>query len=227
MSARLTRRALLGGLAASGGLAGAGILSGAEAGDDLSLPPDRFPPVFGTRMVLVGALPEAFARARVLGTALDADTMAAVETWRRGIKGLRAGTRATVARRAEPLPLLAAVNDYANRMPYIEDRDNYGLADYWADARAFFVAGGDCEDFAIAKFKILRAFGVDVARMRIVLLVNRARVAQHAVLAVAYGGQALVLDSLVAAVTPEARITTYAPTLSVSQEQLFRHVSAV
>ena len=57
------------------------------------------------------------------------------------------------------LDQLAAVNDYVNRVRYRDDRVNWGLRDYWAAPREFFARGGDCEDFAIAKYLSLRALG--------------------------------------------------------------------
>lgn len=60
----------------------------------------------------------------------------------------------------KPLALTAArwselneINDYVNRtIPQIEDRDNYGVAEYWSYPNA---RGGDCEDLALLKRKML------------------------------------------------------------------------
>ena len=48
---------------------------------------------------------------------------------------------------------LAAVNAWANgHIRYVEDRDLYGKADYWAGARTTLKRGaGDCEDIALAQ----------------------------------------------------------------------------
>lgn len=47
---------------------------------------------------------------------------------------------------------LNAVNDYANRLPQVSDKDNYGRDEYWDYASA---RGGDCEDFALEKRRLL------------------------------------------------------------------------
>ena len=53
-----------------------------------------------------------------------------------------------------------AVNDFLNKYTFIEDRKNYGRADYWATPAEFAAhGGGDCEDYAISKMAILTALG--------------------------------------------------------------------
>ncbi len=70
-----------------------------------------------------------------------------------------------------PLDQMAAeVNDIMNSKRYIEDSKNYGQNDYWATPVEFFQRGGDCEDFAIAKYTALRALGVPESRLRIAIV---------------------------------------------------------
>ncbi|MEG2004957.1 MAG: transglutaminase-like cysteine peptidase, partial [Bilophila sp.] len=69
-----------------------------------------------------------------------------------------------------PLEQLKAVNLFWNKWPYREDRDVYGKADYWAIPEQFRKNSGDCEDYSIAKYFTLRALGVDIDTMRIVVL---------------------------------------------------------
>lgn len=52
---------------------------------------------------------------------------------------------------------LNAVNDYVNRLPQIEDEANYGTREYWAYPNA---RGGDCEDLALEKRRLLIARGL-------------------------------------------------------------------
>lgn len=47
---------------------------------------------------------------------------------------------------------LDAVNDYVNRLPQIDDEDNYQRAEYWTYPNE---RGGDCEDLALLKRKML------------------------------------------------------------------------
>ena len=53
------------------------------------------------------------------------------------------------------------VNDVVNQLGYWSDRDVYRKADYWATPEEMFEKmGGDCEDFALFKYFLLRAAGV-------------------------------------------------------------------
>ena len=50
------------------------------------------------------------------------------------------------------------VNDVVNQLGYWSDRDVYRKADYWATPEEMFEKmGGDCEDFALFKYFLLRA----------------------------------------------------------------------
>jgi predicted transglutaminase-like cysteine proteinase len=124
----------------------------------------------------------------------------------------------------DPMRRLQMVNDFANRMPYVEDIDNYGLRDFWAKTDTFFEIGGDCEDFALAKYKLLHRIGFHADRMRVVLVVDNKRRRQHAVLAVYTGGQAWMLDSLMPDVVPHQTAPQYRPTISLSGPRLYLHV---
>jgi len=90
---------------------------------------------------------------------------------------------------------LAAVNAHINALPYVADRRNWGVADYWETPFEFLAKGGDCEDFAIAKYLTLKATGVDPRRMRIVIVEDLERHEPHALLAVETKGTVLLLDN--------------------------------
>lgn len=60
------------------------------------------------------------------------------------------------------------VNDFFNRIPYQSDEANWKRPDYWATpVELLGVGGGDCEDYAIAKYFTLKALGVPEEKMRI------------------------------------------------------------
>ena len=67
------------------------------------------------------------------------------------------------------------VNRMMNRTQYIVDNKNWGKSDYWATPIEFLTRGGDCEDFAIAKYTALRALGVPEDRMRIAIVTGSAK----------------------------------------------------
>lgn len=75
------------------------------------------------------------------------------------------------------------VNEFLNQMRYVEDSDNWGVRDYWATPREFVAAnGGDCEDFAIAKYFTLQAMGVPEARLQMVYAMSLPQAEPHMVL---------------------------------------------
>ena len=79
---------------------------------------------------------------------------------------------------------------------YTSDYAQHGVADLWTAPLATLAAGrGDCEDYAIAKYAILRAAGVADDDLRLLLVRDRAVRQDHAVLAVRDNGQWLVLDN--------------------------------
>jgi len=79
---------------------------------------------------------------------------------------------------------------------YISDYAQHGVVDRWTAPLATLAAGrGDCEDYAIAKYAILRASGVPEADLRLLLVRDRAVRQDHAVLAVRDGDRWLVLDN--------------------------------
>ena len=70
---------------------------------------------------------------------------------------------------------------------------------------------GDCEDYAIAKYAILRAAGVPAQDLRLLLVRDRAVSQDHAVLAVRDNGQWLILDNRHAALAETAMLPHFAP----------------
>lgn len=119
---------------------------------------------------------------------------------------------------------LALLNVYVNRYPYVEDRINWRQLDYWATPLQFFArGGGDCEDFAITKYLVLRELGTDVDDMRIVIVHDRARGIAHAVLAVYVDGRALILDNQRDDVVVADLIRNYDPVYSLNERGWWLH----
>ncbi len=96
------------------------------------------------------------------------------------------------------------VNRYVNRKRYNKDRrkivrDESGtlsIPSHWATLREFLEKGGDCEDFATAKYLLLRHFGFAAEDMRVVVVYDRSHRSHHAVLAMRIdAGTTWVLDS--------------------------------
>jgi len=89
---------------------------------------------------------------------------------------------------------LAEINRRVNTTPYRSDAQNWGVVDLWATPAEFARHGGDCEDYAIAKYVALRRAGVPASAMRIEVGYDHARADYHAALTVQLGGRAWLLD---------------------------------
>jgi predicted transglutaminase-like cysteine proteinase len=69
---------------------------------------------------------------------------------------------------------LRQVNTEINRANYVADSDNWRTADYWATPFELFNRGGDCEDFAIAKYMLLREMGIAASALHIAVGMHHA-----------------------------------------------------
>jgi predicted transglutaminase-like cysteine proteinase len=79
---------------------------------------------------------------------------------------------------------------------YTADFAQHGVVDRWTTPLATLATGrGDCEDYAIAKYEILRAAGVPASDLRLLLVRDRTVRQDHAVLAVRDSGRWLILDN--------------------------------
>jgi predicted transglutaminase-like cysteine proteinase len=100
---------------------------------------------------------------------------------------------------ARQLPLaerLRRINRIVNSANYAPDMELWGKADYWATPGELFGRGGDCEDFATAKFLMLRDTGVPSSQMFVLVLHAGFGGAAHAVLIVETEDGPRVLDNL-------------------------------
>lgn len=95
-----------------------------------------------------------------------------------------------------PLRQLVIVNAYFNRVPYRKDQQVYGQLDYWATPKEFVARNaGDCEDYALAKYAVLKTLGWSDGDLRIVGLRDHRDKIDHAVLAARYAGEWHLLDN--------------------------------
>lgn len=115
------------------------------------------------------------------------------------------------------------VNALVNKTEYIEDTNNYGQSDYWATPVEFFTRGGDCEDFAIAKYVSLRALGVPEDRMRIAIVQDMQKNIPHAILIVYTDEGALVLDNQNKRTLTASSVSHYKPIFSINRQAWWLH----
>jgi len=120
---------------------------------------------------------------------------------------------------------LRVVNQIINQQRYVEDFKNWGIRDYWSRPNEFLAKGGDCEDFALAKYVLLRQAGMPVEHMRVLVLHDTARNVAHAVLLVATADQTLVLDNLNDHPVTLSEVPHYRPIYSLNGSAVWLHLS--
>lgn len=144
-----------------------------------------------------------------------------------GLQGAAAAEWNAIIEENKDRPLneqIEAVNRKINRFYYEEDAAQYGRADYWASPAEFFARGaGDCEDFAIAKYMLLKAMGVDEDAMRIVVL-EQANGVGHAVLIVDSEDGQMVLDNQSWKAELASAINDHRPIYSVNGNAWWMHI---
>lgn len=120
---------------------------------------------------------------------------------------------------------VAAVNSWVNgHVEYKSDKVIYGQSDRWAGAAQTLRSGhGDCEDYAIAKYQILREIGVP--EQDLILVIGRDRVMRtdHAVLAVRDGDSYRILDNFTDRVLIDGEVRDFLPTFSFSNSRSWLH----
>lgn len=158
---------------------------------------------------------------RYAETRFGADGRIRLVRWQRDEQAI--GARTAVAQDA----LLATINALANGVPAASDGEHWGQAEYWATPTEFVASnGGDCEDYAIAKYVALRAAGVPAAHLRLIYVraLSSQRIENHMVLAYypAAGADPLILDNLDGRVRPASERPDLVPVFSFNDDDLNR-----
>ncbi len=121
------------------------------------------------------------------------------------------------------LDALQTVNSFFNRIPFLSDATHWSAEDYWATpAETVASNGGDCEDYSIAKYFLLREFGVPVERLRITYVKAIKLNQAHMVLAyyAAPGAEPLILDNLEDRVRPASDRPDLVPVYSFNDDDV-------
>lgn len=122
------------------------------------------------------------------------------------------------------LPVMVRkVNTFVNETRYIQDKKNWGRSDYWATPVEFLERGGDCEDFAIAKYTALRALGVPESRLRLAVVHDTLKDMPHAVLIVYGNGGAYILDNQEDDVLSADHAGRYRPIFTINRTGWWLH----
>jgi predicted transglutaminase-like cysteine proteinase len=133
--------------------------------------------------------------------------------------------RALEATRGRELDAMQLVNDAVNdQMRWVDDRKHWGAEDYWATpAESYGSAAGDCEDFSIAKYYLLKELGVPLERLRITY-VRALKLGGQAHMVLAYyatpGAEPLILDNIDARVRPASQRTDLEPVYTFNDDEV-------
>jgi predicted transglutaminase-like cysteine proteinase len=119
---------------------------------------------------------------------------------------------------------VARVNDAMNRLPYVTSLANWHDPDHWETPFEFLARGGQCEDYAIAKFMALAASGVPERDLRLVVVRDTVKALDHAILVVYVDGDPLVLDNQIKQVTRAAELDRYTPYYSINRTGWWSHL---
>ncbi|SDK36174.1 transglutaminase-like cysteine proteinase BTLCP [Methylophilus rhizosphaerae] len=123
---------------------------------------------------------------------------------------------------------IGMINDFVNQhVMFVDDINIWGKEDYWATPLETFGKGaGDCEDFSIAKYTLLKKLGILQDKLRMTYV--RARMSSgtlRAHMVVAYyatpNSDPLILDNLNFQILPASRRSDLFPVFSFNEQGLF------
>ena len=171
----------------------------------------------------------------VLAIAMDAEQERLVAAFAVKRFGQEAGVRLQPwfvlmhsAAKLNEMEKLQRVNNFFNRIPNESDTAHWNKEDYWASPLEFLATnGGDCEDFALAKYFTLRELGVPDERLRLTYakayLRQTGQIQSHMVLTYysAPGTEPWVLDNLSDDIQPASRRSDLTPSYSFNVAPLW------
>jgi predicted transglutaminase-like cysteine proteinase len=95
--------------------------------------------------------------------------------------------------------------------------------DYWATPIEFLTRGGDCEDYAIAKYASLRALGFSADQLRVAIVQDKIKNVPHAILIIYSDAGNFVLDNQNKQVEPIEAVNRYQPIFSINSTSWWLH----
>jgi predicted transglutaminase-like cysteine proteinase len=119
---------------------------------------------------------------------------------------------------------LDVVNAAVNRHPYVASQSNWGESNHWETPFEFLRKSGQCQDYAITKYLLLRAAGVPAAQLRLLVLRDTELGLDHAVTVAYVEGEAFLLDNQISTVVPADSVHHYQPYYSINEAGWWLHV---
>lgn len=122
-----------------------------------------------------------------------------------------------------PIYRLLAASALVNKVRFVKEP-----SDLWKPPRRFLVEGGDCEDFAIAKYALLRDLGYSPADVRMTIARQRGERNLHAIVVVRTGPspfEIFVLDSRGAGVRTALYCDEFTPLISLNEHAVWAHAA--
>ncbi|MET0676001.1 MAG: transglutaminase-like cysteine peptidase [Bradyrhizobium sp.] len=131
-----------------------------------------------------------------------------------------------VARTREGRARLGEINRALNlAIRPISDVAQHGAPDVWMSPLATLArGGGDCEDYAIAKYIALQRAGIAADDLRIVILRDTIHGEYHAVTAARLDGRWLMLDNRRMAMVADADVRNMRPMFVIGNHGVMRYV---
>ena len=101
------------------------------------------------------------------------------------------------------------------------DWSQYGVDDFWSAPLATIEKGaGDCEDYAILKYLVLREAGISPDDLRLLIVSYPRRRTIHALLAVHLDQEWLLLDNLTMVMVNSLEATQYRPLIALDYQAM-------
>jgi predicted transglutaminase-like cysteine proteinase len=160
----------------------------------------------------------------------------AFERWTGMLERVRSGTALQAAipswptlidslKEKSPFELIKIVNSFVNEIKYQTDPIIWHNEDYWATPEEFYRMTGDCEDYAITKYMILKDLGVKPSDMRIAIVKDMNINQYHAILVLyVSGGHILILDNQISDVILSTRVRHYKVIYTINETGWWRHL---
>ena len=127
-------------------------------------------------------------------------------------------------RGAPEMEMLKSVNSFFNNLEFVDDLYLWGTEDYWATPQEMLtINGGDCEDFATAKYFTLRHLEIPDEKMRLTYVKSLTFEQPHMVLSFYQEPTAepLILDSLIDAILTASKRPDLLPIYSFNGHGLW------